>query len=371
MKKVSHVLNNRSVRLAVSYLGIIMVLSLSFSVIFYRTSTGGLNFELKSAAKDPAVNNGHAKEQGAPPTNGASDQGLSLGLETKDGRLDSASVASSDVAGLNAQLREQVTAVRTNLIKRLILLNLGALVIGGMLSYYLARRTLRPIEAMMDVQSRFAADASHELRTPLTVMQSEIEVALTKPNLTLKRATAALESTYQEVLRLRQLSEGLLRLTHADKSTAHFAHIRLDELISDAINNTVKLARAKHIAISDDAPAIKMSGDAQSLTQALVILLDNAIKYSPKKSAIHITGHAEGKRVVIRVSDAGPGIPTADLSHIFERFYRADTSRSSQHVHGHGLGLSIAQKIIEQHRGKISVTSTPGKGSTFTVTLPA
>lgn len=345
-----------SVRLALSYLAIIMALSVTFSVIFYRTSTSDLNLQLQTST-------GGGPESG---NNAASPTvGIVGGVDNPTAPV----TISGNISGLNTQLHERTVAIRTDLVRRLVMLNIGALLIGAGFSYYLARRTLRPIEAAMDAQARFASDASHELRTPLTVMQAEIEVVLSKSNLSLDRAKAALRSNHQEVTKLRQLSEGLLRLTHTGQSTT-FAPVALDEVANDAINQLLKLAQAKHITVIDAVPKLSALGDRQSLVQVLVILLDNAIKYSPSGTAIHIEGDTEGKYTFLRVRDEGPGIRATDLAHIFERFYRADPGRSKQHVSGYGLGLSIAQKIMQQHGGEITVASELDQGSTFTIKLP-
>jgi len=346
-----------SVRLAISYLAIIMVLSISFSTIFYRTSTVNLNLQLQ-----PTLNSGTAMDA-HPPSELAIVGGADSGQQV--------TASTNDIYNLNAQLQKNIAAIRTGLLWRLLGLNIGALFIGGVLSYYLARRTLQPMESAMDTQARFASDASHELRTPLTVMQAEIEVVLKKTDLSVDRAKAALRSNYQEVTRLKQLSEGLLRLAHNPQSDNIFSPVNLDEVINDAMNQLLKPAQAKHITIDDTVPRLSIQGDRQGLVQVLVILLDNAIKYSPQKCTVHIEGRAQGKHILLSVSDEGPGIRATDLPHIFERFYRADPSRSAHKVSGYGLGLSIAQKIVQQHHGEISAASTLGQGATFTVKLPA
>lgn len=349
-------LNLSSVRLALSYLAIIMILSISFSVIFYRTSTANLNLQLQPTISSPETTDGH--QAGLTIVGGA-------------GGPQPIVASTNGIYDLNAQLQKNIAAIRIGLLWRLLGLNLGALLIGSVLSYYLARRTLQPMEAAMDAQARFASDASHELRTPLTVMQAEIEVVLKKSDLSMDRAKAALRSNYQEVTRLKQLSEGLLRLAHAPQHDNTFLSVNLDEIVNDAMNQLLKSAQAKHITIDDAVPRLSIQGDRQSLVQVLVILLDNAIKYSPQGCAVHIEGRAQGKYILLSVRDEGPGIRATDLPHIFERFYRADPSRSTHKVNGYGLGLSIAQKIVQQHRGDISVISTLGQGATFTLKLPA
>jgi signal transduction histidine kinase len=124
------------------------------------------------------------------------------------------------------------------------------------------------------------------------------------------------------------------------------------------------------IAVDDTIQDVVVVGDERLLTQAIVILLDNAIKYSPDKTTIHVVVAIDAQRAVIKVRDEGPGIASADQSRIFDRFYRVDQSRNRHKTPGHGLGLSIARKIVEQHNGHIAVESVPGRGATFVVVLP-
>lgn len=253
----------------------------------------------------------------------------------------------------------------------LIVLNVLALVAGSFVSYNLARRALEPIEAAMEAQSRFTSDASHELRTPLATIQAETEVALRKSNLTLARAKELLASNHEEAAKLQQLAEGLLQLTSAGNSTVALKPTPLAPAVTEAINRVMSTAQAKDITVVDTVGKLSVLGDQHLLTQVLVILLDNAIKYSPTGTTVYLTSEAAGKFTYLRVRDEGPGIDAIDQPHIFERFYRADRSRSSQNTPGYGLGLSIAHQIIEQLGGSISVDSIPGRGATFTVKLTA
>jgi signal transduction histidine kinase len=359
MKRLSAWLNidATSLRLALSYLAIIMVLSVGFSVIFYGTSTSNLHVRMQ----DPkgggmSINDGSANASFPPDFK----MGVDGGFATPD----------TAIPMLNYKLQQRFSEIRTGLMQQLVLLNIGALVLGGGLSFYLARRTLRPIEAAMESQSRFASDASHELRTPLTIMQTEIEVVLNKKDLSIERAIAALRSNYQEVTRLKQLSEGLLTLSQTPLAGTILSTVALDEIANEAVNDVLKLAHSKHIDVNNTLPKLTASGEAQSLIRVLVILLDNAIKFSPPKSTIHIDGKADSGQVFLNVRDEGPGIRATDLPHIFERFYRADPSRSRQNAEGYGLGLAIAKNIIEQHGGELSAASTLGQGATFTIKLP-
>ncbi len=257
---------------------------------------------------------------------------------------------------------------KQHLVVELVYFNSVILVLGSVVSYRLAKRTLRPIEEALESQSRFTADASHELRTPLTAMQTEIEVALRDPSLN-KPAKKLLNSNLEEVAKLKALSDNLLRL--ANKNDLNLGRsVSLLQVTREACNRYAKPAKANRIKITNKVSDLQVPGDYDSLVELAVTLLDNALKYSPAGSTITISSSRHGKQAYLVVADQGQGIRVADQPHIFDRFYRADSSRSKDTTEGHGLGLSIAQKIASLHGGEITVKSTPGKGSTFTVKLP-
>ena len=254
------------------------------------------------------------------------------------------------------------------LLINLFMFNVLALSTGGLCAYLLARHTLRPIAQAMESQARFSSDAAHELRTPLSVMQSEIEVALRSKTTSKHDLQATLTSNLEEVARLQALTSRLLLLSQTEKITVE--PTRVDEAVTGAVNNVVSSAQKKHIAIENSVDKTRALADQAVLADIVTILLDNAIKYSPKKSTIRISNTTKGKTVRLHISDEGRGIHKHDLAHIFDRFYRADTSRTKDETEGHGLGLSIAKRLVTAMNGTIQVQSTPGKGSTFTLRLP-
>jgi signal transduction histidine kinase len=266
--------------------------------------------------------------------------------------------------------QKQIAADRHVLLEHLVFINIGALLFGAIVSYLLARQALEPIEAAMETQSRFTSDASHELRTPLAAIQTENEVALRSKDLTLARAKAILASNLEEAVKLKELSEGLLRLAEKDHRDTTMTPVSLADVATEAMNHVIKSAQKKNIVIQDEVPKIMVRGEMQHLAQAVAIFLDNAIKYSDEKSTVYVTAETKGKLGYIHVRDEGVGISSAELPHIFDRFYRVDTSRSRQGGSGYGLGLSIARTIVDQLDGEIVVRSVPGKGTTFTVKLP-
>ncbi len=264
---------------------------------------------------------------------------------------------------------DAISEAREHLITRLALINLAIFIFSGAAGYFLAGRTLRPIKNSMEEQKRFISDSSHELRTPLTSLRSEIEVGLLDKNLTLIKSKKILESNLEEVISLQTLSDNLLELAQNGKTISKDAdNISLENIIQNAIKKLEPIAKAKEIKIDNTVNKTKVKGIEDRLQELFVILIDNAIKYSPKKSIIDIKSKQSGNKIEILVIDHGRGISEKDLPHIFDRFYRSDESRSES---GYGLGLSIAKKIAQSHNGEIEATSTLGKGTQFKVILPA
>jgi two-component system, OmpR family, sensor kinase len=230
------------------------------------------------------------------------------------------------------------------------------------------------LEAGLESQRRFVADASHELRTPLTTVRGNASLLRRFDRLTPEDRTAAVQQIVAESERMSRLVNDLLTLARADAGQLlERQSLPLGALLDDVALQGKVLADGK-VAIS----VVRLSeadvlGDADALRQLLLLLVDNAIKYTPAGGSITLGLNAEDDRtrgLTARVSvvDTGVGIPAADLPHIFERFYRADRARQSG---GTGLGLAIGKWIAEAHGGTITVESSPGNGSIFTVTLPA
>jgi len=265
------------------------------------------------------------------------------------------------------QLNQDLHRLRANLV----VFNLLVLFTGGAASYWLSRRTLDPIESAMESQSRFASDASHELRTPLTAIQTENEVALRNKSMTKTQAVNIIKSNLEEVAKLRDLSEGLLRLANGNGTIDDPKSVSLEEVADIAISRYKKAAAAKKIKIRTKMTGLQALGDKDSLAELMSILIDNAIKYSPAGTVISINDSKKSKQVSFTVSDKGEGINQVDLPRIFDRFYQADSSRNKQTSGGYGLGLAIAKRIAEAHKGHIKVTSSAGHGTAFTVYLPA
>ena len=253
----------------------------------------------------------------------------------------------------------------------IVIINASILLLAGAASYLLARRTLRPIEAALLAQGRFAADASHELRTPLTAMKAEIEVALRGSHLDIDEARDLLKSNLEEIGKLEALSTGLLKLAQSDGHVPPGVPVKLAAATKLAFARTRTEASVRGITLEDHSDEARVTATMESVVEVMVILLDNAIKYSPPGSLVTLSSSTHGQTVSFAVIDQGNGIAPADLPRVFDRFFRADDSRSKQAAGGYGLGLSIAKKQVESYGGAISVTSQTGQGSRFMVELPA
>ncbi len=264
---------------------------------------------------------------------------------------------------------DQAAIVRQHLNQDLVIINLSVLLVGGVVSYWYAGRTLRPIEEAHDAQKRFAADASHELRTPLTNMQIENDVFLRQKHFTEDEARAQIASNLEEVQRLENLSRNLLALTQYGQVALKPGKHAVTKIVKTAVGHTQKTADTKHVTFKQDLKKSDVFGHDESLVQLLEILLDNAIKYGPENGVVTVTGLVRDHHYALQIADTGPGILPTDLPHIFDRLYRGDKARSS-HVGGYGLGLALAKQIAEANQVAIRVESTPGKGSVFEVQFP-
>lgn len=333
-------LHEGSLKLAGLYLAVLMTISLFFSATLYQTSMR----ELGRGLRGPTT-----------VINSPVGPGFSTGIRQQ----------------IIDEGEDRYVMARTRIINQLIIINIFILIGGGALCYYLALRTLKPIEEAHEAQSRFTADASHELRTPITAIRTENEVALLDPKLTLKEAKQQLQSNVEELEKLTTLSEGLLRLAQIDNNHLEKSPVSTKSIVTNAIMRVLPQAEKCNILIKPEQKAdLNVLGDEVSLTEALVTLIDNAVKYSPPKSEVIVRVRADQRHALFEVIDQGVGIKATEIPHLFERFYRADSSRTKQRVDGYGLGLAIAQNIIERHDGTISVKSAPDKGSTFSVKLP-
>jgi signal transduction histidine kinase len=227
------------------------------------------------------------------------------------------------------------------------------------------------IDKTVKGQRQFIADASHELRTPLTIIRTELESAAKSARTsTIKES---LSTSLSELDRLSLMIGDLLLLAKLDAARVkiEITPVRLDELVVECVQAARGLAKTKDVRLKVFIEeAVEIPGDHEKLKSVIFNLIDNAIKYSARKSAVTVSlvlGQTPGMASVV-ISDHGIGIPATEQSKIFGRFYRGAHPRSN--TDGSGLGLAIAQRFVELHRGTITVKSREGKGSTFTVDLP-
>lgn len=268
------------------------------------------------------------------------------------------------------QIREERAAeAKRNVLINLVSLNLLTLTIGAATSYLFAKRTLRPIEDTMEAQARFTSDASHELRTPLAVMRTEAEIALRDKKPSVASLKNVLASSLEEVERLQLLTDRLLALSNTQP--IELTEFTVGEVIHSAALHFTGAAKQKDITLRIKAKDLPAYGNPDTIGDIVAILIDNAIKYSPEKTTITIDSKQQGNHTLITVADQGTGIPVESIDHIFDRFYRADQSRTKQRIEGHGLGLALARRLTEQNGATLSARNRKPRGAVFTLQLPA
>ena len=228
-------------------------------------------------------------------------------------------------------------------------------------------QTLERLESLFTSQQRFLADVSHEFRTPLTVIKGNVDLIRH-----MKQADEeSLSSIDHEAGRLTRLVGGLLMLAQAEsgKLTLVLKPVELDLLLTEVFTEMRVLAGSKVHVHLNEIDQVMVNGDRDRLKQVLLNLVSNAIQYTPQGGDVFLSMTKIGLQARIIVRDTGPGIPAEDLPHIFDRFYRAEKSRTRSTTSGFGLGLSIANWIVEHHGGQIKVESKEGKGTTFVIWL--
>ena len=328
------------IKLTAWYLAIIMAISLSFSAIIYRSVT--LEFQRR--------------------------------LNTIESRFNAAPPVGWRMYGpVHEYFLEDLREARVKVFFMLLYANGIILLLSGAAGYFLAGRTLAPIEYTMEKQKRFVGDASHELKTPLTALQTSVEVALRDKKLSLMDAKTVLKGSLYDIEKLKKLTGDLLTLTSMEQNGNKLTKSRVDagKIAISAYKKIAPLAKKKKIKIELEAKKIIISSNEKNLEKLITILLDNAVKYTEKdgKVSLSLSLSKSNKYLIIKVKDTGVGISKKDLPHIFGRFYRADTSRTKEIADGYGLGLSIAKSIVDLHNGEIKAESTHGVGSIFTVKL--
>ncbi|HUS35715.1 MAG TPA: ATP-binding protein [Verrucomicrobiae bacterium] len=231
----------------------------------------------------------------------------------------------------------------------------------------LLNTTFNRLDAAFAQQKQFTADAAHELRTPLAVIISETQTALNRPR-TAEEYRETVEACLETAQRMRALTSSLLELARFDAGQEKIRKEPFDlaETTRRCIAEAEKIAAAKNIQIESNLQPAPTTGDSERIAQVITNLLTNAVHYSKENGKIEIQTRAENNRAVLTIKDTGVGISPEALPHVFERFYRADASRTGGSGHS-GLGLAISKAIIDAHHGTISVESSLGEGTTFRV----
>lgn len=240
------------------------------------------------------------------------------------------------------------------------------LLLVGAMSYFLAGRALAPIREVYNRQKKFVADAAHDLRTPLAILRSGAELALSGTQ-DIETYRAAMTSSIDEVDQLSHLASDLLFLAKRDGGQRHnYKYIDLADLISAQVKPISLLAPSGIDIKWELCESCQIRGDRSLLIRMVRNLLQNALDHNQPGGTVFVRLDCSQDQVVLEVADTGVGISPSDTAHIFERFYKADTSRGGD-TGGSGLGLSIVKEIVVAHGGIISVSSVEGQGSSFTI----
>lgn len=260
--------------------------------------------------------------------------------------------------------------VRSDLLSTLFLVN-GALVIfSAIASYWLATRTLKPIQYAYERQRQFLSDASHELRTPLAILQANLENERDSGNADLRKSA---ESHLEEVQRMSTLVRDVLSLSKLEHAAEDLECVPLvlNDVLQKVVDRLMAIATQQRVSLvlNDAEETFAVLAVEEPLIRVFTNIIENAILYNRPEGSVTITLYRIGDNVITNIADTGIGIAKADVEKIFDRFYRADKSRSRR-TGGSGLGLSIARSILESFQGRIIMESAVNVGTTVRITLP-
>ena len=258
----------------------------------------------------------------------------------------------------------------SGLVRQLVLASAIGIMLGALASLLMATRSLRPISRAFQRQREFVADASHELRTPLTLIRTNVDAWLRRSN---GQTRTYAQSIVQEVEQLNRIVGDLTTLALADARQLRLdpRPVELNEVVRGLITQATPLADERGVQLRPDLNGgVRVDADLVRVRQLLLILIDNALAHTPTGGEVSVGVVRQNGRAYVTVTDTGEGIPTSDLPHIFERFYRADKARTRENG-GSGLGLAIAKWIVDAHKGEIAVTSAEGRGTEVAISLPA
>ena len=331
-------------RLTLSYLAVIMTLSLIFTGIIYLLSTASLNRPLLPSEEENS----------------------SVSMEAPE--FEEHSFENT----FRKRLERRDNTTRLTIIYSLVGFNLGIFVIGIFVSRSLAKLTLAPIERAMMKQTQFIFDASHELKTPLTAMLVRNEVALRKKSLPEEKAREVIEKNIEEILKMKELTASMLDVARENGEPEKSTEISVPEFLADLQEKLAPVARERRVKIETEmnlGKNLRASAAKNTLEQIMTIFADNAMKYSGEK-IIYLRAGRRGKNVAFSVKDNGVGVKKEDQKRIFERFYQVDAARTrTEDKTSHGLGLAIAKNLAERQGYKIVLRSGEGRGAEFEVVV--
>jgi two-component system sensor histidine kinase CiaH len=268
--------------------------------------------------------------------------------------------------------RELVAEAIARLRLRVILVDAAVFAVVGVVGFWYARRTMRPVNEALANQRRFIANASHELRTPLAIMKADYEVTQRGPP-DVAELQRSLDSGLEEVERMNGVVADLLTLSRIDAHEERLERREIDicALIDITVAKLAAFAALRGVDLVREGGhgEVLATTDPEHLQRALFNLVKNAVEHSTQGSRVAVRAACDGERVRVQVADRGAGLTREELDHVFERFYRADDARGRASG-GSGLGLPIALWVVEAHGGTLRLSSTPGRGTTATVLLP-
>ena len=265
---------------------------------------------------------------------------------------------------------EDTAQQKQQLFYSLLLIPALLLLLFALVALPLSRQLTKPVQNAWDAQRNFIADASHELKTPLTVILANLSILQKNRQKTIEDCDGWLESTQEEAKQMRKLVEEMLLLarTEDEQPTTAFSEVNLSELLEKTIMTVEPMAFESGVTLSSDIEEnITATYSETHIRQMMMILLDNAIKYAGDEKKVTVTLAKKQDRCELRVNNTGTPIPPDSLPHLFDRFYRGDATRATN---GFGLGLSIAKRVVEMHKGTVRVFSNESDGTTFVVKIP-
>lgn len=267
---------------------------------------------------------------------------------------------------VNGEVNSRNEIVRIYMISAILMILAGAIA-----SIILSITAMRPIIETLNKQMAFVSDASHELRTPLAIVQSKLENTLTKSNLTVYDVSEDIAISLKEVARLNKLTTDLLQLARSDSSRdkINFENVNLTQIVRETSDIFREMAALNKKEFTLELEEVNAFVDRNKITQLLIIILDNALRYTNEKDEIKVSLTTVNSDFHLEITDTGIGISEETKKHIFERFYREDKARSRE-TGGNGLGLAIAKTIVEEHMGKIVADHHEPKGTKISIIIP-